>query len=280
MPDPITRGSFQVDGAGALIANQSNVDALRNLWASRPEGLNLGPGVNATGAWHVACHLVAGGCVRRSADGQTLWLEISHVPADDTYVATVTAGASDAPTTSPLDSDEGRALLESSTLLGFVEGSSEGHITARGVTDPPGRFGQFMRQNYDKPVDATGDGGRVWEHWCTTRDLSPDSPLSVSLLTAYLELCNAAGDRFAPTVARGRTDYGHPEQLVAMIEAGFTTEESARWRTSPKPISPEAQLGLYEATAVAAHKEIQAFEWSDADPAYFMFQRRIDQWAG
>jgi hypothetical protein len=273
----ITRGSFQVDDNGALLANDANVEALRNLWSSRPEGLELGPGVGSTGAWHVSCHIIAAGCVRRAASGELLWLEMSHVDGNDTYEATLTFQRDQQPTTIALDSDDARRLLDGSTLLGFVEGTSQGHITARGVQDPPDRFDGYSRQNYDQPAGSEDQGGRVWEHWCTTRDLDPDSKLSVSVLTAYLQLCSAAGDRFAATVARGRRDYGHPAQLRALIDAGFTTAESAGWRTTPKPIGREAELQLHEATPAAAYGAAQGLAWSDSEPTYHMYPRRIDQ---
>lgn len=103
MARAIGRGSFefQVDPTGALLPNEYNVAALRRLWASRPPGLEMGPGVGPTGAWHVACHLVAAGCVRRATDGQILWLEVSHVPATDTYRSTLTYGPDERPVTVP-----------------------------------------------------------------------------------------------------------------------------------------------------------------------------------
>jgi hypothetical protein len=282
MVQPTSRGSsaFQVDVSGRLVANDYNVEALRRLWASRPSGLEMGPGVGPTGAWHVSCHLVAAGCVRRAADGRILWLEISHVSADDTYATTLTHGSDARSETVAVGSPEA-THLENSQLLGFVEGTSEGHISARGVNDPPGRFGSWKRQDYDRPAGSFGQqGGRVWEHWCTTRDLTPQSKLSVSVLTAYLQLCNLAGDRFAPTVARGRTDYGHPDQLMALIDAGFTAAESARWQTTPRPIDREAELLLHEATPAAAFRAVRSLPWSSTEPTYFMYQRRISQWAG
>lgn len=277
MTPPAARGSFEVRADGALIPSDANVSALRELWASRPDGMDVGPGVGAAGAWHVACHLVAAGCVRRGADGQPLWMEISHVSADDTYAATLTSGSDR--TTIALHSAEAQQLLANSALLGFVEGTSEGHITARGVQDAPGRFEGWMRQNFDQQPGSQEPGGRVWEHWCTTRDLVPDSNASVSLLTAYLQLCGAAGDLFAPTVARGRTAYGHPSQLSEMVRAGFCTRESASWRTMPQPIRRDSELLLQEATATASSQAVRRLEWSDDGPTYYMYQRRINETA-
>ena len=276
---PAGRGSFEVDPNGALVPSEANLVALRELWASRPDGLELGPGVGATGAWHVGCHLVAAGCVHRASDGQILWIEISHVPADDTYAATLTTGLDQQSETMRLDSPDARQLLESAALLGFVEGTSEGHITARGVQDPADRFDGYSRQDYDREPGSQQQGGRVWEHWCTTRDMAPDSDLSISLLTAYLQLCSVGGDLFAPTVARGRTAYGHPAQLDGMINAGFTTRESAAWRTTPQPIGRESELRLQEATPGDALRAIQSLAWSDEEPTYYMYPRRINETA-
>jgi hypothetical protein len=276
---PTSRGSFEVDSNGALLPTEANLGALRELWVSRPDGMEPGPGVGPTGAWHVACHLVAAGCVCRAADGQIVWMEMSHVPANDTYAATLTSGSDGQLETMRLDSPEAQQLLENTALLGFVEGTSEGHITARGVQDPPDRFDDWKRQTFDQELGSQERGGRVWEHWCTTRELAPDSELSVSLLTAYLQLCGVGGDLFAPTVARGRTAYGHPAQLNEMINAGFTTRESASWRTTPAPIGRESELLLQEARPADALRAIRLLAWPDDGPTYHMYPRRINETA-
>jgi hypothetical protein len=282
MPIHATRGvfEFQVNGAGVLLASDDNIGALRRMWSDRTlvSGGDLGPGVRNGEAWHIACHLVAAGCVKRAANGRQLWLEISHDSQDDTYQATLTHAEQAATQTVRLDSAEATQLLQNSKLLGFIEGTSEGHISARGVQDSASRFGGWQRQNYDQAVGSTGQGGRVWEHWCTTRDLNPASQLSVSLLKAYLQLCNIAGDLFAATVARGRREYGHPKQLKAMISAGFTTQTSAAWQTMPKPIARNIELLLHEARAVDAFNAAQLLQWSDVGPTYYMYPRRINSW--
>jgi len=278
MADAVTRGSrgFEVDGAGDLLASTRNVDLLRALWSSREPGLDVGPGVHESGAWHVSCHLLGAGGVRISASNDLLWLEVSHVAADDTYDATITRAGE----TVPLASDRGRELLSGSTLAGFVEGTSEGHISARDVVDSPDRFEGWKRQNYDQPIDSTAQGGRVWEHWCTTRDLDPESAFSRSWLGAFLSLCAALGDRFAPTVARGRTQYGHPQQLRAMVAAGLMSGASATWRCTPRPIPQASQDLLYEARAEAALQAVSGLEWTSGDVRYYMFSRKIGSWAG
>jgi hypothetical protein len=280
MAQVTTRGSFgfEVDASGTLLSNAHNVDALRRMWSDRTLVSDVGPGVGPTGAWHVACHIVAAGCVRRAQDGALLWLEISHLSVDDRYGATLTHRKGNEAETLPLE--DATRFLSQSKLLGFVEGNSEGHITARGVSDPPGRFGIYQRQNYDHLAGEAGSGGRVWEHWCTTRDLEATSPLSVSLLMAYVQLCHAAGDLFAPTVARGRRTYGHPEQLRAMIAAGFTSQSSATWPITPKPIPRPAELRLQEAVATEAFAAADSLAWSEDGPRYYMYARKIGDWAG
>lgn len=163
------RGTFQFDVVeeGDLLNTSENVEALRQLWLNRTlvAGPDLGPGSRGdfdVGAWHVACHLAGAGGVRRTRSGSLLWLEISHDRASDEYYASVTVERSGAPETLRLDSAEGRALLQGSSLLGFVEGNSTGRISARGVNDPPGRFNLWQRQDFDQPITSPANGGKVW----------------------------------------------------------------------------------------------------------------------
>src|SRR5262245_48218583 len=167
---------FDVSTTGELLDSPANTEALRRLWLDRTlvRGGNIGPGNPGDfddGAWHSSCHLLAGGGVRRGADGSLLWLEISHDAMDDDYFASVTRRNGTAETVK-LDSPAGRALLQRSQLLGFVEGNSTGRISARGVADPGDRFNSWRRQDFDMTVDnERADGGKVWEHWCTTRNI-------------------------------------------------------------------------------------------------------------
>jgi hypothetical protein len=276
------RGTFQfeVTPGGDLVDNAANVECLRKLWLDRSmiKDDDLGPGDEGdfdNGAWHSACHLVGAGGVRRAANGKILWLEVSHDPAKDEYYGSVTPAG--APTVR-LDSAEGRALLNGSTLLGFVEGNSVGHISARHVHDPETRFNLWKRQDFDKPVGSDEDGGKVWEHWCTVRDIRPTHAIGSSVLRAYVSLVAALGDRFVPSVARGRRDYGHPRQLCAMVKAGLTTEASATWDIKPHRIPDPAERKLLEATPADEAAAVATLEW-DATPRYYMFQRRISHWS-
>jgi hypothetical protein len=120
--------SFDVTDKGDLIDGAANVDALRRLWLDRTmiDGSDLGPGNSGDfdfGAWHVGCHIVAAGGVRRASNGQLLWLAISHATQRDDYFASVTSETSSGTRTYQIASPEGRALLIGSTLLGFVEGT-------------------------------------------------------------------------------------------------------------------------------------------------------------
>lgn len=278
----MTRGTFKFDvtPGGDLIDSAANVECLRRMWLDRSmiDGDDLGPGDTGDfdfGAWHSACHLIGGGGVRRAADGRILFLEVSHDKAKDEYFASVTpAGGA----TEHLDSNAGKALLAGSTLLGFVEGNSVGHISARGVDDPPTRFNLWKRQDFDQPVTSDGDGGKVWEHWCTVRDIRPPHAIAASVLRAYVSLVAALGDKFVPTVARGRRDYGHPKQLCAMVKAGLTAEASATWDVKPIRIPDAAERKLLEATPADEAAAVATLDWSHT-PCYYMFHRRIGRWS-
>jgi hypothetical protein len=275
--------SFEVTPDGDLLNTPANVDALRALWLGRDlvDGDDLGPGDRGDfdyGAWHVACHLAGAGGARRSTSGSTLWLEISHRTDRDEYYASVTARSGSRTDTVAIDSAEGRDLLRGSTLLGFVEGHSVGRVSARGVSDPPDRFNGWLRQDFDQPVDSTADGGKVWEHWCTLRDIRTTHAIGTAMLKAYVSLAAALGDRFLPTVARGRRQYGHPVQLAAAVHAGLTGRESALWDTTPVAIPANVVPLLLESDPKRALEAIERLEWRGA-PRYYMYARKIGDWS-
>lgn len=279
------RGTFQFDVAsdGTPQNTTGNVDALRRVWLDRGmiSGADLGPGNPGDfnhGAWHVACHLVAAGGVRRAADGRLLWLEIAHRPTDDRYYASVTVRAGGRARTHPLGSTQANTLLAGSTLLGFVEGTSEGHVSARGVTDAPTRFNRWMRQDFDQRANSRREGGKVWEHWCTVRDIRPHDAIAASVLQGYIALVSALGDRFVPTVARGRRDYAHPKQLWACVRSGLTAESSATWDTTPIAIPRTVEPLLLQARPADALTAAERLPW-DQTPRYYMFARRIARWS-
>jgi hypothetical protein len=286
----MARGAFQFDTSddGDVDNSSANVEALRRLWLHRTLVVDpdIGPGDRgdfALGAWHVSCHLAGAGGARRCAGGELAWLEISHDAARDDYFASLTTRVSGSVQTVRLDSAEGRGLLAGSELLGFVEGNSTGRISARGPQDPPNLFNTWRRQDFDRPVPAANekdpaDGGKVWEHWCTLRDIRPESRIGTGVLSAYVSLVSALGDHFAALVARGRRDYGHPVQLAAMVYAGFIGEGSAKWAGTPSPLPKEAADLLLEASPAAAWKAVTTLDWS-SPLRYYMYQRRIGHWS-
>lgn len=274
---------FDVDENGNLKNSAYNLDLLRELWLDRENinGNDIGPGDPGdfdNGAWHVACHLLGGGGVRKLANGKLAWLQISHNGATDRYFASATVREDKTTRVVPLDSAEGRALLRDSKVLGFVEGTSVGRVSARNVSDPPSLFNLWRRQDFDQPPGTTQDGGRVWEHWCTLRDIRPTHAIGTSVLTAFVSLAASLGDLFIPCVARGRREYGHPLQLRAMVRAGLVGRASATWEGKPAAIPKEAELLLLEADEAAALKAVEQLKWS-SPPQYYMFSRKISAWS-
>jgi hypothetical protein len=287
MPDetPPERGSlqFQITPDGDLQNSATNVLLLRQLWADRKliRGDDLGPGDPGDfdhGAWHSSCHLVGAGGVRKAADGRVLWLEIGHAGMRDEYMATVTYRVAKTVATVPLDSAEGRSLVDQSVLLGFVEGNSTGRTSSRKIFDLPDRFNLWRRQDFDQPVDSPLEGGKVWEHWCTLRDLRAPNRVGLSILSAYVSLVSVLGDRFPAAVARGRRDYGHPVQLCALVHAGFVGVSSATWDTTPTAIPSAVEPLFLEAEPQHALEGAEKLTWTKG-PRYYMFARKLDSWS-
>lgn len=278
------RGAFQfeVSDGGDLLDSARNVETLRRLFLDHTlvTGENLGPGDRGdfdVGAWHVSCHLAGAGGVRRHKNGGLLWLEISHDRARDSYFASVTLRDAGSLRTVPLATAEGRSIVSDSRLLGFVEGTSLGAISAEGVQDPPDLFNWWRRQDFDQPVDATIEGGKVWEHWCTLRDIRPSHRIGTATLAAYVTLVSALGDRFAATVARGRREYGHPVQLAAFAWAGFVGHASATWDTKPVALPKAVEALFLQAKPGAALAAVERLEWPSL--RYYMFSRKLKGWS-
>lgn len=279
-----TRGSYRFETGSNehLTDSPANLQSLRSLFR---DGTIINdcwgpgdPGDFDNGSWHILCHLAGGSGVLKTASGLA-WCGITHAAHDDVYEATVTCLREGKLVTLPLAGGEGAALARAATCLGFIEGSSLGHITARGVDDPPTAFNHWPRQQFDQPIDSEADGGVVWEHWSTTRDIRETSRIGMSVLRAYLTLVSVLGGRFVAAVARGRREHEHPVQLVALVKAGVLTGDEATWDISPDPIPLEAQRLLYEATPGDALKAARMLFGATSAQRYFVFQRRIAGWS-
>jgi hypothetical protein len=275
---------FEIGAKGHLLNNETNLEKLRKLLLDRKiiDGDLLGPGDPGDfdkGAWHVFCHLAGGSAVFKKEDSY-LWLEISHIPFIDLYTPTITVSSKkESVCTFPLLSEEGNLLLKNAILLGFVEGTSLGHISARDIIDDEKRFNLWKRQDCDFDIESEKDGGKVWEHWCTLRDITPKASLGISVLKSYLSIVSVCGGRFVSIVARGRRLYFHPEQLVALVKYGFITKEDATTDIIPKPIPKKQELMLYSAEPKICVKAVEALPWDKNKISYFMYKRRIKEWS-
>jgi hypothetical protein len=266
-----------------LVDSPSNLERLRKLFR---DGTiikeNFGPGDPGdfdNGSWHILCHLAAGAGVF-ARDGGRLWVGITHKGSSDEYEATVNYRIGSELETVRLDSAAGQDLLRTAIVLGFVEGSSCGHVLARGIKDSPTVFNGWRRQDFDKRVRSNKPGGTVWEHWCTTRDLRPSNKAGDSLLRGYLTLIAALGGLFVAAVARGRRSHEHPRQLCALVKAGVLSETEATWDTTPLCISKDIQKILYEARPAEYVAAAEKLQWPvGRTPYYFMFTRGIGFWS-
>ena len=122
------------------------------------------------------------------------------------------------------------------------------------------------------------DGGKIWEHWCTLRDIRATSEVATSVLTSYVSLTSALGDLFVPIVCRGRKEYGHPDQLRAIVRSGLASLESALWAGNPKAVPIEAETLIKEADPFKSLDAIEGLDWRNP-PQYFMFNRKIQSWS-
>lgn len=284
-PDMPGRGTYQfeVDSTGNLVNNAANLDRLFKLFRDSAiiDG-KWGPGRSGDfeyGSWHILCHLAAGSGVYHNGSDY-LWVSITHDVDRDEYVATVSAKIGDAVRTVPLNSTEGISLIANSKLLGFVEGSSQGHILARNIQDPPTAFNSWPRQSFNRDIDNAGSGGTVWELWCPTRDIRQSCAVGCSVVSAYLSLVSTLGGKFVSAVARGRRGHDHPRQLCALVEAGFLSHEEALWDTIPNPLTTDAESLLKEANQGLALQAVENLQWDTAGEIYYyMFQRKIDSWS-
>ncbi|MBL7995821.1 hypothetical protein JNM05_10675 [bacterium] len=274
---------FEITKEGNVISNSHNLEKLRELFLDKAIVNNaLGPGDPGDfdyGAWHILCHLAAACAVFRRPSGELLWVEISHLPVIDIYTATVTVECSrENVTTFPLNSSEGKALLDGPTMLGFVEGTSLGHISARSVRDTADKFNNNLRQDYEHDVESPKDGGRVWEHWCTVRDIRVGNIVGTSVLRAYLDIVAICGGHFVGVVGRGRGDYDHPIQLAALVNAGLLSVEEALVEITPIEIPNESEQLICSSNPRQCVIGARLMNWSPSRIAYQMFNRSIGSW--
>ena len=277
---------FERSAHGSLLPGKSNTALLREVLLDRRliQGDQLGPGDPGDfdhGAWHVACHLTAAAVVFSHPDHDFVWLEVSHDAKADRYFASASLRLNKNPiATFPLLSESMAQVMARSTLLGFVEGTSQGRISAREISpDPGGRFNVSSRHEYDRQPGEEHDGGKVWEHWCISRDLRPDNPWSESLLDAYVALVSWSGDLFVAAVARGRTSYSHPLQLAALVRYQFISREAAGHPFAPRAIPPSLEAEFQHADPARSLRAAEQLVWNGAAPAYHMFARRLTSFA-
>jgi hypothetical protein len=284
-PDIPIRGTYQFDVAddGKIINSEANLDRLYKLFRDGEIiGGIWGPGRSGdfdTGSWHILCHLAAGSGVYISGNNY-LWVSITHAGEPDEYIATVSTMNGDSIRTVPLNSAEGSGLIETSKLLGYIEGTSQGHILARNIQDLPTAFNRWPRQYFDRDVDSTNSGGTVWELWCPTRDIRQSCVVGRSVLSAYLTLVSTLGGKFVAAVARGRRSHDHPRQLCALVKAGFISREEALWDIMPKAITTDAERLFKEANSEISLQAVGKLQWDlSGDIYYYMFQRKIESWS-
>ena len=281
---PQVRGSygFEIEQSGALVDNDANLERIRRLFRDgQIIGNDWGPGNPGDfdhGSWHILCHLAGGSGALQVAEGRA-WCGITHGRATDTYEASVTWRRGGVVHTRSLKSDDATATTRNAKCLGFIEGSSLGHIASRGVRDPDGAFNGWPRQKFDQEASSPRNGGTVWEQWSTTRDIRPSSTIGTSVLRAWLTLVSRLGGRFVAAVARGRREHSHPRQLVALVRAGLISADDALWDIDPDPIPKPAQDLLHEATPASCLAATEQLAFDGDRQRYFMFKRRIGRWS-
>lgn len=274
---------FEIQPNENLADTESNLELLRKLFRDGSIiKAKFGPGIEGDfdhGSWHILCHL-AGGSAVLDLSGSKMWVGLTHKGVPDAYEASAVFRKGGTVSTVELKSDAGKAKAASGSLGFFIEGSSCGHILARGIRDPENAYNGWLRQDFDKSVWSKAEGGTVWEHWCTTRDLRQANIPGDSLLRGYLTLISFLGGRFIAAIARGRRSHEHPLQLCALVKAGLLTEDEALWDTTPLPIPGKVQRLFYEARPADYLKAAEKLEAPQGSAsAYFMFKRCIRQWS-
>lgn len=279
------RGSyhFEINNSGDIVYSVNNTELIRKLWLDRDiiSFDELGPGDPGDfdyGAWHSSCHLVAAGGVCMDTNGNLSLLEIAYNHETGIYLPILILREGSEILTIDLNSSHAQKYLLNSKTVGFVEGTSEGRISARGIVDSSELFNNNPRQDYDQEPGSLKEGGRVWEHWCTLRDIRDSSQITSSVLSAYVSLTSMLDDKFPATVLRGRKEYGHPIQLCAMVQAGFISKKSALINLTPKQIPLNVGMKFKTANPKEELEGIELLEWSGNELSYYMYARKIDSW--
>jgi len=272
--------SFEKNRIGRLIDNDRNLKEMQRLFLDWDIINNQGgPGTsrNDNGGWHCLCHLVAAGVACIDDNENYGWMEIGYDNRLGGYLPILAFEERGTAQISPLNTQEGRQKAASFKIWAYIEGNSKGRISAKNVIDSPQLT--WRRQKYDhSPTDLLNrDGGKVWEHWCTTRDMKDPNGNGVKVLKAYLTLLSLVGGELGATVLRGRGQYGHPTHLRACVSSGLFTKEEATWNITPTEISSAVQRLLYEAEPKMSLQAIKQLARS-ANKAYFMFKRSIRDW--
>ncbi len=274
---------FQRDPHGRLLETETNLQEMRRLFLDWDiihddggEGTKRGDG----GAWHGACHLVAAGILGVHKNGGPAWFEVGWDQKRGRYDALVViedgAGVQIENITG-----RGQSWVDDVRIVAYVEGNSCGAISNKGAVDPGDSDVRDRRQDYNRfPLDFEGNGGKVWEHWCTTRNIRSFGGIGEQVLRAYLTLLAVGGTEYAATVLRGRPYCGHPAQLKACIESGLVTEEDASWPGSPEPIPARAQILFQYSDPLLSFAACRLLSLGDQGRRYFMFQRCIHMWQG
>jgi hypothetical protein len=272
---------FQRDPRGRLLETEDNLEEMRNLFldwdvigGDGGEGTKAGDG----GAWHGVCHLVAAGVLGVQKNAGLAWFEVGWDQKLGRYGALVVRQDGSGVQIENI-TGQGKAWADKVRIVAYVEGNSCGAISNKDAVDPGNSDEHDRRQDYNRfPLDFESEGGKVWEHWCTTRDIRSSGGTGEQVLRAYLTLLAVGGTEFVATVLRGRPYCGHPAQLKACIESGLVTAENASWSGTPEPIPMSAQVLFQYSDPLLSFSACRRLLLADSGRQYFMFQRCIHLW--
>jgi hypothetical protein len=91
-----------------------------------------------------------------------------------------------------------------------------------------------------------------------------------------MTLVSVLGGELVATVIRGRRKYNHPEQLCALVQAGFVARDEALWDTKPREIPPAEECLFKEARPADSLKAVERLAWPNPPQRYYhMFKRAI-----